>query len=87
MQRNGRTRAGGVDRCGTLLAFAVAKHLWKFFTQVGALQARVGDSRCWIQSRCLIVRATGWSLGCLLVVISRDSFQPDEAFHSPWNKT
>jgi hypothetical protein len=77
-----------VDRFGgTLLASVVSRRLGRLFTRVGVLQARSCELRCWIKSRCLIVRAAGWSLGCLLVVISRDRFKPDEALHSPWNKT
>jgi hypothetical protein len=77
-----------VDRFGgTLLASVVSRHLRRLFTRVGVLKACCCGSRCWIQSRCLIVRAAGWSLGCLLVVISRDRFQPDEALDSPWNQT
>jgi hypothetical protein len=88
VQRDGRARAGGVDRFGgTLLASVFSRHLGRLFTRFGVLQARSCGSRCSVQSRCLIVRAAGWSLGCLLVVISRDRFQPDEALHSPWNKT
>jgi hypothetical protein len=76
-----------VNRRSALLAFAVAGRLRRLFAQRGVLQARSGDLRYWMQSWRLIVRATSWSLGRLLVVISRNCFQADEALHSPRNKT